>query len=43
MRQCWLENPVHRPTFGELTMIFERMIEADIEYLELKSLIVTNR
>ncbi|KAK4318588.1 hypothetical protein Pmani_010423 [Petrolisthes manimaculis] len=43
MLQCWAEDPGRRPTFQALTDIFENMIQADVEYLELRSLIVTNR
>lgn len=43
MLQCWAEDPARRPCFQELTDIFESMIQADVEYLELRSLIVTNR
>ncbi|XP_071536347.1 proto-oncogene tyrosine-protein kinase receptor Ret isoform X2 [Panulirus ornatus] len=43
MLQCWAEDPKKRPCFQELTDIFENMIQADVEYLELRSLIVTNR
>ncbi|XP_050715966.1 proto-oncogene tyrosine-protein kinase receptor Ret-like isoform X2 [Eriocheir sinensis] len=43
MLQCWAEDPARRPCFQDLTDIFESMIQADVEYLELRSLIVTNR
>ncbi|XP_045594618.2 proto-oncogene tyrosine-protein kinase receptor Ret [Procambarus clarkii] len=43
MLQCWAEEPARRPCFQELTDIFDAMIQADVEYLELRSLIVTNR
>ncbi|XP_066981585.1 proto-oncogene tyrosine-protein kinase receptor Ret-like isoform X1 [Macrobrachium rosenbergii] len=43
MLQCWAEDPNRRPCFQDLTDIFEGMIQADVEYLELRSLIVTNR
>ncbi|KAK8404807.1 hypothetical protein O3P69_001427 [Scylla paramamosain] len=43
MLQCWAEDPARRPCFQDLTDIFDSMIQADVEYLELRSLIVTNR
>ncbi|KAK8729885.1 hypothetical protein OTU49_008368, partial [Cherax quadricarinatus] len=43
MLQCWAEDPARRPCFQELTDVFDAMIQADVEYLELRSLIVTNR
>lgn len=43
MLHCWAEDPARRPCFQDLTDIFESMIQADVEYLELRSLIVTNR
>ena len=43
MLHCWDAEPGRRPDFRQLTDIFETMITADVEYLELRSLIVTNR
>ena len=43
MLHCWDSEPYRRPDFRQLTEIFESMITTDVEYLEVRSLIVTNR
>ncbi|KAA0187592.1 hypothetical protein HAZT_HAZT005622 [Hyalella azteca] len=40
---CWDADPHRRPDFRQLTEIFEAMITASVEYLEVRSLMVTNR
>ena len=43
MLHCWDADSHHRPDFRQLTDIFETMITADVEYLDVRSLIVTNK
>ncbi|PSN52168.1 hypothetical protein C0J52_06471 [Blattella germanica] len=43
MRSCWYETPSDRPSFKELTDVFERMLEDGVEYLDLNPRIVHNR
>ncbi|KAF2354385.1 Serine-threonine/tyrosine-protein kinase catalytic domain, partial [Trinorchestia longiramus] len=43
MLYCWDADPHRRPDFRQLTDIFEAMITVDVEYLEVRSLMVTNR
>ncbi|XP_066991622.2 proto-oncogene tyrosine-protein kinase receptor Ret [Anabrus simplex] len=43
MRSCWNEDASDRPSFKELTRIFERMLEDGVEYLDLNPRIVHNR
>ncbi|XP_069700695.1 proto-oncogene tyrosine-protein kinase receptor Ret isoform X2 [Periplaneta americana] len=43
MRSCWDEDPSERPSFKELTVNFEQMLEDGVEYLDLNPRIVHNR
>ncbi|XP_037070343.1 fibroblast growth factor receptor 1-like [Pollicipes pollicipes] len=43
MRQCWQEQPSSRPTFAELTMWFDKMLQSGSEYLDLSTPLVLNR
>ncbi|XP_043202608.1 proto-oncogene tyrosine-protein kinase receptor Ret-like [Amphibalanus amphitrite] len=43
MRQCWEELPSSRPTFSELTMWFDKMLQSGSEYLDLSTPVVINR
>lgn len=43
MLYCWDADPQRRPDFVQLTDIFEAMIKTDVDYLEVRSLMVTNR
>ena len=43
MRQCWDLDPNRRPNFKQLIDTFETMIKSEIEYVEVASLIVTNK
>ena len=43
MLHCWDADPQRRPDFRQLTEVFENMITDEVEYLEVRSLIVTNR
>ncbi|XP_049772167.1 proto-oncogene tyrosine-protein kinase receptor Ret-like [Schistocerca cancellata] len=42
MRQCWQEEPSERPSFKQLTAIFESMLKDSAEYLDLNPSIVQN-
>jgi hypothetical protein len=43
MTSCWNEDPSERPSFKELTVTFEQMLEDGVEYLDLNPRIVHNR
>jgi len=43
MTSCWNEDPSERPSFKELTVTFEQMLEDGAEYLDLNPRIVHNR
>jgi hypothetical protein len=43
MTSCWNEDPSERPSFKELTLTFEQMLEDSVEYLDLNPRIVHNR
>jgi len=43
MTSCWNEDPSERPSFKELTVKFEQMLEDGVEYLDLNPRIVHNR
>ena len=42
MRQCWNENPDHRPTFEELSKEFESLLQSNANYLDLEPSLVDN-
>ncbi|GLH10116.1 Tyrosine-protein kinase receptor torso [Gryllus bimaculatus] len=42
MRSCWNESPDDRPTFKELTSIFEKMLQDGVDYLDLNPRSVHN-
>ncbi|XP_063244221.1 proto-oncogene tyrosine-protein kinase receptor Ret [Bacillus rossius redtenbacheri] len=43
MRSCWQGEPGSRPSFKELVMLLERMLEDGVEYLDLNPRVVHNR
>jgi len=43
MTRCWNEDASERPSFKELTVTFEQMLEDGVEYLDLNPRIVHNR
>ncbi|KAF4527339.1 hypothetical protein B566_EDAN001116 [Ephemera danica] len=43
MRICWEENPALRPTFKEISLKLEGMLQEGADYLDLNSLIINNR
>jgi hypothetical protein len=43
MTSCWNEDASERPSFKELTVTFEQMLEDGEEYLEINPGIVHNR
>jgi Protein tyrosine kinase. len=43
MTSCWNEVPSERPSFKELTMTFEQMLEDGVDYLDLNPYIGHDR
>ncbi|CAH1118933.1 unnamed protein product [Phaedon cochleariae] len=43
MRKCWSLNPQQRPTFQELSKRFEKLLEDNIEYINLSDNVIHNR